>query len=98
MSESQLMLIEELQHDLAKWKRRAIRFREAYRNGQGEILGHQLREMTWEADGGADAVLRQRVHSAQTKMLAACIERNELRAKLKDALTQLVALQAMVKE
>lgn len=77
------LTIEVLQQERDRWKRRAERFLEAYKNLQGENLAHEIREMTWESDGGADYVLRSRVHSMHTKMLAACIERNEAREEVK---------------
>ncbi len=64
------------------WKRRALRFQEAYQDAQTTITAMRIQRMAWEADGNADAQLRRVVENTKTKMLAACIERNEYKARL----------------
>lgn len=71
-----------LQEEGDKWKRRAKRFCQAYRDKQVEILSHEIQRMAIEADGGINPYLQKVANGCRAKMLSACIERNEVKEEL----------------
>jgi hypothetical protein len=63
---------------IAKWKCRALAFQEGYRDKSCEVTALEIQIMDLRAHG-ADKVTARQNESLRTKLLAACIERNELR-------------------
>lgn len=70
--------IKELEAQLEKWKRRALAFQEGYREKSFEVTGLEIQLMDLRAHG-ADKVTARQNDSLRTKLLAACVERNEAR-------------------
>lgn len=68
----------ELEAQLAKWKRRALAFQEGYKEKSFEVTMQEIQIMDLRAHG-ADIVTARQNGSLRTKLLAACIERNEAR-------------------
>lgn len=75
----------ELEEQIAKWKRRALAFQEGYRDKSFEVTALEIQIMDLKAHG-VDKVTARQNESLKTKMLAACIERNEARDALRGLL------------
>lgn len=65
----------------ARWHKRALAFQEGYKDKSFEVTGLEIQLMDLRAHG-ADKVTARVNESLRTKLLAACIERNEIRASL----------------
>ena len=74
--------IKELEGERDKWKRRALAFQEGYRDKSFEVTALEIQKMDLLAHGADKVVMRQN-ESLKTKLLAACIERNEARDEIK---------------
>lgn len=68
--------VDDIEAQLAKWKRRALAFQEGYRDKAFEVTALEIQLMDLRAHG-VDKVTARINESLKTKMLAACIERNE---------------------
>lgn len=75
----------ELEAQLEKWKRRALAFQEGYKEKSFEVTALEIQKMDLLAHGADKVVMRQN-ESLKTRMLAACIERNEARDALRGLL------------
>jgi hypothetical protein len=81
----------ELEAQLEKWKRRALAFQEGYKDKSFEVTALEIQLMDLRAHG-ADKVTARVNESLRTKLLAACIERNEAKEQnkaLREALNAL---------
>jgi hypothetical protein len=67
---------------LEKWTRRALAFKEEYKDKAFEVTALEIQLMDLRAHG-VDKVTARINESLKTKMLAACIERNEAREALR---------------
>lgn len=70
---------------VAKQKRRALAFQEGYRDKSFEVTGLEIQLMDLRAHG-VDKVTARQNASLRTKLLSACIERNEAREALRGLL------------
>ena len=75
----------ELEAQIEKWKQRARAFKEGYRDKAFEVTALEIQILYLKAHG-VDKVTAQQNESLKTKMLAACIERNEARDALRGLL------------
>ena len=64
-----------------RWKGRALAFQEGYRDKSFEITALEIQIIDLKANG-VDKITRRQNESLKTKMLAACIDRNDLRDML----------------
>lgn len=71
----------EIEAQLEKWKRRALAFQEGYKDKSFEVTALEIQLLDLRAYG-VDKVTARQNESLRTKLLAACIERNELRQAL----------------
>lgn len=74
-----------------RWERRARAFQEGYREKAFEVTALEIQILDLKAHG-VDKVTARINDSLKTKMLAACIERNELRAERDELQKKLAAL------
>lgn len=79
----------ELESQLEKWKRRALALQEGYKDKSFEVTALEIQKMDLLAHGADRVVMRQN-ESLKTRLLAACIERNEARQGL-NALQKITA-------
>jgi len=73
--------VNELAARAEQWKRRALAFQEGYRDKCFEVTALEIQVMDLQANG-VDKVTRRQNESLRTKMMAACIDRNNLRDAL----------------
>jgi hypothetical protein len=95
--EGLLRRLSDTQGQLDKWKGRAKAFHEGYLDKAFEVTALEIQKLDLQAHG-VDKVTARVNESLKTKMLAACIERNEAREQVAELRSQLSEARAEIEQ